>query len=517
MHVSGALGGARERLVGVHDRRRMQQGPHGGEGFSERAWSKRGAKPVSFRPMERERSRRVRGAIERLPSGSLRVRVYNGLDPATGKRRYLTETVPAGPHAVWEAEVVRSRLLHESGRQEGRAQTPTDAPTKVSPGGPDERFPPSAVRVPPEGISTHGEERARLGSKLTLRAIAGLAGVSTSAVSKVLNGRPGVGPQTRQDVEALLAEYGYQRPRTVRPASSVEVVFHGMLAAPAVDIMGGVEQVMREHQLTVGFTDVLRHPSVHRFWSEDVLARRPAGVIVVELGYAPDEHARLVSSAVPLVAIDPTRESVGGVPTVSATNFRGGMAAARHLVDLGHRRIAVITGPTDRLSAKARLEGVENLLGSVGLQLDPQLVCAGWFTFADGLGHGQKLLERPARPTAVLCGNDLQALGVYEAARRAGLRIPDDLSVVGFDDISSSEWCGPPLTTVRQPFVEIGATAARMLLSMANGQQPDPARVEHATMLVVRQSTAPPPPLGTGNISSDHAAFRGGEEVSSRR
>jgi LacI family xylobiose transport system transcriptional regulator len=462
-------------------------------------------------PEGSEPRRRGRGEIERLPSGSLRVRVYAGLDPRTRKRRYLVETVPAGPQAGWQAELVRKRLLHEARQARDnrgwttaeRARPGTPAPVAAPPAAvvPPAAVPPPAVpvvapAVAPTAAPQPPVARGRRRGELTVARIAELAGVSAPTVSKVLNGRPGVAPETRRRVEALLGEHGYRRPETVRPAATVEVVFHGMLGGVAVDLMNGVEQVVREHRLTVGFTDVLRHPSIYRFWAQDVLARRPSGVIVVELGVAPEQHALLAASGIPLVAVDPTTEPLTRaalpVPSVGSTNYGGAISAARHLADLGHRRIAVITGPLDRLGARARLDGARTLLEAAGAGLDERLVRQGWFTFGDGLTNGRDLLRLDPRPTAVLCGNDLQALGVYEAARQAGLRIPDDLSVVGFDDISNSLWCGPPLTTVRQPFGEMGATAARMVLALAGGQRLAEARVEHSTALVVRGSTAPP-------------------------
>ncbi len=126
------------------------------------------------------------------------------------------------------------------------------------------------------------------------------------------------------------------------------------------------------------------------------------------------------------------------------------------------------------------------------MPLDPRLVRTGRFWFDDGLALGGELLGLPDRPTAVLCGNDLQALGVYEAARQAGIRIPQDLSVIGFDGTTTALWCGPPMTTVCQPFREIGAAAARLLLALIAGEQPTQTRIELPTTLVVRASTARP-------------------------
>ncbi|HKT04530.1 MAG TPA: substrate-binding domain-containing protein [Rugosimonospora sp.] len=409
--------------------------------------------------------RRARGEIEQLPSGSLRVRVYAGLDPESRKRRYLVETVPAGPKAAQRAEKVRARLLEQARRESSPAA--------------------EAVRYPPG-------RRGRRRGELTIATVARLAGVSAPTVSKVLNGRSGVAAATRQRVEALLREHGYQRPEMVAPAASVEVVFYGMQSSLAIEIMQGVERIVGQRRLAVGFTDVLRLAAMGRSWAEDLLARRPTGVITVHFGVDPEQHALLAASAIPMVALDPTGEPLHAVPSVGATNWSGGIAATRHLLELGHRRIAVITGPEQRLCAKARLEGARAALQAAGVGLDDRLVRPGMFTFDDGLNHGRALLGLATPPTAVLCGNDLQALGVYEAARQAGVRIPEALSVVGFDDIPHARWCGPRLTTVRQPLVEMGSAAATLLLSLAAGDTPTQTRIEVATTLVVRDSTAPP-------------------------
>jgi LacI family xylobiose transport system transcriptional regulator len=214
----------------------------------------------------------------------------------------------------------------------------------------------------------------------------------------------------------------------------------------------------------------------------------------VHMGSMPEQHALLDASGIPLVAVDSSSEPLLAVPSVSAANRRGGIMAAQHLLELGHRRIAVITGPLERLCARDRLEGVRAATQAAGAPLDEDLVRAGeWFAFETGFGYARGLLRLADRPTAVVCGNDLQAFGVYEAARQAGMRIPDDLSVVGFDDISYTAFCAPPLTTVRQPSHEMGATAARLVLALAAGETITQTHIELATTLVVRDSTAPSP------------------------
>ncbi len=328
---------------------------------------------------------------------------------------------------------------------------------------------------------------------MTIAAIAKLAGVSVPTVSKVLNGRPGVAVETRRRVEALLREHEYHRPEMVAPSACVEVVFFGLQSDLAIGIMRGVEQVACEHRLAVGFIDVRRQMSTGHSWADDLLARRPTGVISVNFAFTSEQHALLGTSGIPLVALDPTGQPPHDVPSVGATNWSGAITAARHLLDLGHRRIAVISGPVEQLCARARLDGARAALDAAGVPLDEQMVRTAWFSFEDGLAVARELLSLPNRPTAILCGNDLQALGVYEAAQRAGLCIPRDLSVVGFDDITNTRWCSPAMTTVRQPVLEMGATAAKMALSLAAGETLTQTRIELATSLVVRDSTAPPP------------------------
>jgi LacI family transcriptional regulator, xylobiose transport system transcriptional regulator len=343
------------------------------------------------------------------------------------------------------------------------------------------------------GKATGATGRRRRG-ELTVATIAQLAGVSPPTVSRVLNGRAGVAVDTRRRVEELLREHGYQRPGVGPPSPTVEVVFYELESHLAIQIMQGVQEVVRGHDLGVGFTDVRACASGGRSWTEQLLSRRPVGVIATYTHFTVEHHARLATSAIPLVALDPTGQPRHPTPSVGAANWSGSVAATGHLLDLGHRRIGVISGPRNYLCAIERLEACRAALETAGAPLDPRLLRTGLFAFQDGLKLGLELLRQPDPPTAIMCGDDLQALGVYEAARQADLRVPRDLSVVGFDNIESAQWSGPPLTTVRQPFREMGAAAAELLLSLAAGQNASADRIELPTTLVVRSSTAPPAP-----------------------
>jgi len=227
--------------------------------------------------------------------------------------------------------------------------------------------------------------------------VAQLAGVSSATVSKVLNGQAGVSAATRQRVEALLREHGYRRPAVTEPAAAIEVVFYGLEGDLATHILGGVERVARQHDLAVVFTNALNPVQEARSWSEQVLARRPLGVIAVHSQFTPDQQGQLAVSGIPVVALDPMGEPTHDTPSVGATNWNGGVTVARHLLQLGHRRIAVISGPTEFLCARARLEACRATLDTAGTPLDDRRVRSGHFAYEDGLRLAEEL-RSAARP-----------------------------------------------------------------------------------------------------------------------
>ena len=312
-------------------------------------------------------------------------------------------------------------------------------------------------------------------------------------VSKVINGRADVSAETRQRVEAVIRERGYQRQtRGARPAPLVELMFHELESEWALEIIRGVERVVSESNLTLVLSEMQGRRSPGRGWVESVLARRPLGVIAVLSDLSDELRSQFRSRSIPLVVVDPTGEPMHDTPSVGATNWSGGLAATRHLLALGHRRIGLIAGPEHILCSRARLDGYRAAMDAAGVAVDPELIRYGDFHVGAGIRQGRGLLGLPEPPTAIFASNDLQALGVYQAAREARLHIPDDLSVVGFDDLPVTRWVGPPLTTVRQPLIQMAVAATRLLLRLANGEQPSQTRVELATELIVRDSTAAP-------------------------
>jgi DNA-binding LacI/PurR family transcriptional regulator len=329
--------------------------------------------------------------------------------------------------------------------------------------------------------------------RLTIAEIARLAGVSPPTVSKVVNGRSEVGAETRALVQRVLHEHGYQpKQRAARASALIELVFHQLSGVYPIEIIKGVERVADEHNLAVVVSESQGKQTPRRGWIEGVLARRPNGVIPVFSDLSAEQRTQFVAARIPFVVLDPTGVPDDEIPSVGSTNWHGGLSATRHLLELGHRRIAIITGPSWALCSRARLDGYRAALDAAGIPVDPALVRDGEFEIGGGLASTTELLRLAEPPTAVFALNDGMAIGVYHAASQVGLRIPQDLSVVGFDDYPLDEWLVPPLTTVRQPLTDMGAAAARMVLDLARGGELLSKRLELATELVIRSSTAPP-------------------------
>jgi LacI family transcriptional regulator len=344
----------------------------------------------------------------------------------------------------------------------------------------------AAVAVPALGADAPAR-------RSTLNDIAAETGVSLATVSKVINGRPDVSAETRRRVEAAIQRHGYQKTRR-DPESSLllELVMNQVDSEWAVEIIRGVELVARENGLAVVVSEMEGEHQPPFTWITAAVARRPVGVVAVLSDLTAAQRDQLRSRGIPLVIVDPAGEPLHGIPSVGATNWNGGLAATRHLLALGHRRIGVISGPTSILCARARLDGYRAAMDEAGVGVDPALLRYGDFHVSAGIREARALFALPNPPTAIFAGSDLQALGVYQAAREARLHIPEDISVVGFDDLPVAGWVGPPLTTVRQPLVDMAMAGARLALSLRSGEELTQTRLELATELVVRESTAPP-------------------------
>lgn len=326
--------------------------------------------------------------------------------------------------------------------------------------------------------------------------IAVLAGVSKPTVSKVMNGQPGVSAATRERVGRVVAERGYVRNGVARALSagrvgSVNLVMTDVDAPYFTEILRGVEETLEDAGLSMVVTATHDEKRRQRRWMARVVEQGTDGVVLV----LPDEHAEQLDElrrrGIPFAVVDDRGENPPGTPSVGASNFAGGFVATEHLLSLGHRRIAAIGGQSYK-ATRARLAGYRAALREADIAPDPLLVRPGNFRPEAGYEAAGGLLRLPEPPTAIFAGNDLQAMGVYRALYKSGLRVPDDVSVVGFDDVPLAALLTPALTTVRQPVREMGALATRMLLRVIAGESLKNPRVELATSLVVRESSAPP-------------------------
>ncbi len=332
---------------------------------------------------------------------------------------------------------------------------------------------------------------ARPRRRVTLAQIAEETGLSMATVSKVLNGKPDVSVRTRALVRQALLTSGYRKRANDDAPPLIDIVFNDFDSPWAIEIVRGAAAAAQAEGLTVAFT-ALSVGDERRVWFDHITSRGTRGIILLLSQLTQHQKAVLVARGLPFVVVDPTAEPGPEVSSVGATNWSGGLTATKYLIDLGHRRIGIITGPPELLCSRARLDGYRAALERAGLSVDNEIVKPGDFRVRTGYEQAKVLFGLDARPTAIFAGNDLSALGVLRAAREAGLRVPEDLSVVGFDDIPLSAWSTPPLTTVHQPLTEMAAVAVRTLLESTGSDGTLRHRVELATDLVVRESTAPP-------------------------
>ncbi len=342
------------------------------------------------------------------------------------------------------------------------------------------------------------------GRGVTIAAIASAAGVSVPTVSKVLNGREGVSPATREQVKQLLEEHGYARRGRVRRSSGlVDFVISDLDTQWATALLRGAQAEAARLGKDLVVTTTHGKPVGTPDWVEHLAERGSDGVVLVVSELLDAARQELQRLNTPIVLVDPVRTGSASLSTVVATDWAGGRDATDHLLGLGHRRIGFVTGPPEQECHLDRLDGYRAALLRSGLTPDPALVRHGNSLVSGGIRHGADLLALPDRPTAIISGSDEQAYGVYQAARKLGLRVPDDVSVVGFDDVDLCQWVSPQLTTVRQPLADMAREATRMVIELSRDGVRPASRLELATTVVVRQSTAAPAGLGAGPGTGD--------------
>ncbi|MFF1547111.1 LacI family DNA-binding transcriptional regulator [Streptomyces sp. NPDC058291] len=332
----------------------------------------------------------------------------------------------------------------------------------------------------------------------TLAVVAREAGVSVPTASKVVNGREDVAPETRRRVTEALDRLGYvRRPRfdASKPPRLVDLVVHSLDSSRSGAVLRGVEEAAHEAGLDLVVSAALsrtRGGRPQRGWLDKLTVRGSAGALFNLAELTTSQYAWLEQHRIPFVMIDPVVEPPPEVMSVGSADWQGGLMATEHLLTLGHQRIAVITGPKRKMCSSARVAGYRSALASAGIAPPAEYVRDGGFDESVAHRRTHELLALPEPPTAVFVCSDRMALGVYRALAERGVRIPHDVSVVGFDDLPESRWTTPALTTMRQPLAEMAATALRMLVRMMDGERPEGARTELSTRLVQRASTASP-------------------------
>ncbi len=362
-----------------------------------------------------------------------------------------------------------------------------------------------------------------MAEKITIRDIARFAGVSTTTVSRVLNQKPDVDPVTRERILRIMEEQAFVPSITASRLAGGHSRLIGVLIPsltwPLIpEIMRGVSEMVIQSPYELLLYSITHEQDRNEKDQGDVIDRilatkLAAGLLAVFPGQSVQHLTRLYEQGFLIVMIDDQGKPTS-IPWVGADNRIGGYTATRYLLQLGHRRIAHIQGPLKYLVSHERYQGYCEALREAGIPLDPALVMEGDFMPSGGRTCASKLLALEDRPTAIFAASDQMAYGVLAEASEYGLQVPEDLSLIGFDDIPLSAHTRPALTTVRQPFYEMGQRAIALLLSLlglprplSNGhypgsvqthaslwpiQQSEPTRLQLATKLVVRTSCSTP-------------------------
>jgi LacI family transcriptional regulator len=330
---------------------------------------------------------------------------------------------------------------------------------------------------------------------VTIVDVAREAGVSYATVSRVINNKGYINSETREKVLRAVTKLGYVVNQQARSLAGGRSQVVGLLV-PSLDT-GYIGEIVRgiDEELSSASYDLMLYTAHRRKTRESTyvatLTQGMADGLLLVLPREPSAYLEtLRRRGFPYVLVDHQGiDEIG--PSVGATNRRGGYDATRYLIELGHRRIGFITGTLELRCATDRMAGYRAALAEFGLVADPALVREGDFQQPTGYTRARELLALPQPPTAIFASNDVSAFGVMEAVRDYGLRIPEDISIVGFDDIPQASHVNPQLTTVRQPLEQMGRLATRMLLETIADRKRPPERIELPTELVVRTSCRP--------------------------
>lgn len=323
-----------------------------------------------------------------------------------------------------------------------------------------------------------------------MKDVARLAGVSTATVSRILNSPDAGRPETRRRVAAAVKKLGYEpnvsaRNLRINRTATIIVVLPDINNPFFSFIVRGIEDVAHEQGFSVLLCNTDNDLQRELQYTK-IIGRRGADGAIVLTARVSSPHILKMAERVPVVLACEYID--GAVSQVSIDNVGAAMDATRHLIQLGHRRIAYVNGPPDVILSRDRLRGYTLALQQAGLPVLEELIAPGTFYLESGVEAARRLLGLPEPPTAVFCANDEMAIGFIRAAEAMGRRVPDDVAVVGFDDIRFASFYRPALTTVAQPMYEIGRRAAQLLLDQVGGKADGPQSIVLPHRLVVRES-----------------------------
>jgi LacI family transcriptional regulator len=329
------------------------------------------------------------------------------------------------------------------------------------------------------------------GHKITLEEVARLAGVSTSTVSRVLSGSHPVSEDKVAAIEGSIQRLNYRPNLVARGLAKGRTMTVGVLTQEIVSTffnaaMRGVEDGLAGHQYEAIYASGHWQPEHEAQRLNSLVGRGVDGVILIHPGLS-DEVLERHAEGVPMVVVG-RKVATRRVHSLGFDHYQGARRALGHLLELGHRRIAFISGPPGRDDADDRLRAYHDTLAEAGVEPDDRLVAAGSYVEPGGLAAMNVLLDRGLPFTAVFAANDDSAYGAMLALHRRRLRVPDDISIVGFDDVQHSAFSLPPLTTVRQPLRELGREAANAVVALIEGRKP-PLGTVAPLELIVREST----------------------------
>lgn len=326
--------------------------------------------------------------------------------------------------------------------------------------------------------------------------IAARAGVSQATVSRVINNKPNVREETRQRVLKVIEELGYYpnaeaRSLVTKRNSKIGLVVSDILNPFYPELVESIEAFAREEGFNVLLCNTQRDTSKDRVYTRLLIEQRVAGVIFSSITPASNAPAQLSRAGIPYVLVNRHLKDTPATCIVT-DNFGGAYKMTKHLIELGHSRIAFVRGLRNTTTSQDREVGFRQCLANHGLEIDESLLEQGNYTRREAYEATVRLLQLASPPTAIFCANDYMAFGALDAASDQGLRVPDDVSIVGFDNIALSSLKAINLTTVEQPITEMARKAMEMLLSLVKGEDPpEPDHLVYESRLIVRRTSGP--------------------------